>query len=160
MAILDIDKFRLEYSRSIEWDKPFYLERPAVFSPAAAAQENHGSCSLMWKFISEWIPWEYTNFIDESLSFHETAYLGDWSALTKFRIKGRGALDFLSRYSVNDLSRFHSGQIKHAIQTDKQGKIVGEGVLYKISEHEYRYSGGGAYWLSHCFGRENGRPRR
>jgi vanillate/3-O-methylgallate O-demethylase len=105
----------------------------------------------MWKFISEWIPWEYTNFIDESLSFHDTAYLGDWSALTKFRVTGRDALNFLSRYCVNDLSRFKTGQIKHAIQTNEHGKIVGEGVLYKISDDEYRYSGGGAYWLNYWF---------
>ncbi|HTW89102.1 MAG TPA: hypothetical protein VMD75_13960, partial [Candidatus Binataceae bacterium] len=87
----------------------------------------------------------------EGLAFHETAYLGDWSALTKFRVQGRDALDFLSLHCVNDLSRFGAGQIKHAIQTNDSGKIVGEGVLYKISDLEYRYSGGGAYWLNHCF---------
>ncbi|MBI3014764.1 MAG: aminomethyl transferase family protein [Candidatus Tectomicrobia bacterium] len=151
MSQLDIQKFREEYRRSLEWDRPFYFERPAVFSPAAAAQENHGACNIMWKFISEWIPWQYTNFIEEGLSFHETAYLGDWSALTKFRIKGPDALEFLSYYCVNNLHKFNLGQIKHAIQTNEQGKVAGEGILYKISEEEYRYSGGGAYWLSYWF---------
>ena len=79
---------------------------------------------MMWKFISEWIPWQYTNFIDESLSFHETAYLGDWSSLTKFRIKGPDALKFLSRFCVNNLAKFNIGQIKHAIQTDEHGKVA------------------------------------
>lgn len=35
------------------------------------------------------------------------------------------------------------GRIKHAIQTNEDGKVVGEGILYKISDEEYRYSGGG-----------------
>ena len=149
MAKLDIGRYREEYRKSLEWEKPFYLERPAVFSPAAAAQEANGACSMMWRFISEWLPWQYTNYIDESLSFHETAYLGDWSALTKFRVKGPQALEFLSAYTTNDLSRFNVGQIKHAIQTNEDGKVVGEGILYKISDQEYRYSGGGAYWLDY-----------
>jgi len=149
MTKLDIDKYRDDYAKSLEWGRPFYLERPAVFSPAAAAQEGHGACAMMWRFISVWVPWQYTNFVDESLSFHETAYLGDWSALTKFRVKGPDALKFLSAYTTNDLSNFKLGQIKHAIQTNEDGKVVGEGVLYKISDEEYRYSGGGAYWLDY-----------
>jgi vanillate/3-O-methylgallate O-demethylase len=149
MARLDIAKYRDDYQRSLEWEKPFYIERPAVFSPAAAAQEGNGACAMMWRFISEWLPWQYTDFIDESLSFHQTAYLGDWSALTKFRVKGRDALKFLSAYTTNNLVKFNVGQIKHAIQTNEEGKVVGEGILYKISEDEYRYSGGAAYWLSY-----------
>lgn len=149
MTRLDIDKYRDDYRRSLEWEKPFYIERPAVFSPAAAAQEGNGACSMMWRFISEWLPWQYTNFIDESLSFHETAYLGDWSALTKFRVKGPDALNFLSAYTTNNLATFNLGQIKHAIQTNEDGKVVGEGILYKISDDEYRYSGGAAYWLAY-----------
>jgi glycine cleavage system aminomethyltransferase T len=155
MTGLDADRYCAEYARSLEWERPFYFERPAVFSPAAAAQEGNGACSMMWRFISHWIPWQYTDFIDESLSFHETAYLGDWSALTKFRIKGSDALRFLSAYTVNDLSKFELGQIKHAIQTNEDGKVVGEGILYRISTEEYRYSGGGAYWLNYWLG-QNG----
>jgi glycine cleavage system aminomethyltransferase T len=149
MAKLDIARYREDYRQSLEWAKPFYLERPAVFSPAAAAQEGNGACALMWRFISMWLPWEYTDFVEESLSYHETAYLGDWSALTKFRVKGPEALKFLSAYTTNDLSKFSVGQIKHAIQTNEDGKVVGEGILYKISDDEYRYSGGGAYWLAY-----------
>lgn len=149
MAKLDLNKYREDYQKSLEWEKPFYLERPAVFSPAAAAQEGNGACAMMWRFISERLPWQYTNYIDESLSFHETAYLGDWSPLTKFRVRGPEALKFLSAYTTNDLSKFNIGQIKHAIQTNEDGKVVGEGILYKISEEEYRYSGGAAYWLNY-----------
>jgi glycine cleavage system aminomethyltransferase T len=154
MTGLDRERYRAEYARSLEWEKPFYFERPAVFSPAAAAQEGNGACFMMWRFISQWIPWQYTDFIDESLSFHESAYLGDWSALTKFRIKGPDALSFLSAYTVNDLAKFDVGQIKHAIQTNESGKVVGEGILYRISADEYRYSGGGAYWLNYWLGQD------
>jgi glycine cleavage system aminomethyltransferase T len=151
MARLNLQKYQDDYRRSLEWDKPFYAERPAAFSPAAEAQENYGRNSMLYKFISQWIPWQYTDFIDESLSFHEAAYLGDWSSLTKFWIKGPDALKFLTRYCANDLAKFNHGQIKHAIQTDANGKVAGEGILYKIADDEYQYSGGGNYWLYHWF---------
>src|SRR5262245_42487016 len=147
----DIERYRADYAKSLEWERPFYVERPAMFSPAAAAQEGNGACSMMWRFISEWIPWQYTNFVEESLSFHETAYLGDWSALPKFCVKGRDALKFLSAYTVNNLARFEPGQIKHAIQTNEEGKVAGEGILYKAGAEDYRYTGGAAYWLNHWF---------
>lgn len=149
MPKFDLEKYRDDYRRSLDWEKPFYIERPAVFSPAAAAQEGNGACAMMWRFISEWLPWQYTNYIDECLSYHQTACLGDWSPLTKFRVKGSDALKFLSAYTTNDLSKFAIGQIKHAIQTNEDGKVVGEGILYKISDEEYRYTGGGAYWLNY-----------
>jgi vanillate/3-O-methylgallate O-demethylase len=151
MAKLNLERYQDDYRRSLNWQKPFHAERPPSFSPAAEAQENHGQNSMLWKFISQWIPWQYTNFIDESLSFHNTAYLGDWSSLTKFRIKGPDALKFLTGFCVNDVRKFRPGQIKHAIQTDRNGKVAGEGILYKLSDEEYQYSGGGAYWLDYWF---------
>lgn len=59
MTKLDIDKYRDDYAKSLEWGRPFYLERPAVFSPAAAAQEGHGACAMMWRFISVWVQMEF-----------------------------------------------------------------------------------------------------
>lgn len=147
MSMLDIERYRADYAKSLEWDRPFYFERPPVFSSAAAAQEGNGACAMMWRFISQWLPWQYTDFVDESLSFHETAYLGDWSSLPKFRVKGPDARKFLSAYTVNNLARFDLGQIKHAIQTNEDGKVVGEGILYKISDEEFRYTGSAAPWL-------------
>lgn len=151
MKKLDIEKYRDDYRKAIEWNKPFYFERPPIFSPAAAAQEGYGACRMMFKFGIVWIPWQYTNFIEEGLSFHETAYLGDWPSLTKFHIKGPEALKFLSYHCTNDLSKFEIGQIKHAILTNEQGKLAGEGILYKISENEYKYMGAGGFWLDELF---------
>ncbi len=151
MLKLDIEKYRDDWSEALQWEKPFYLERPALFSPAAAAQEGNGACQVMWKLIATWIPWQYTDWIEEAMAFHETAFLGDWTSVTKWRIKGPEAFKFLSYYCVNDLSKLAINQLKHAIQTNEQGKVAGEGILYRISEDEFVYTGGGAYWLDYWF---------
>ncbi|HTF94140.1 MAG TPA: aminomethyl transferase family protein, partial [Verrucomicrobiae bacterium] len=146
---LDIEKYREDWKKGIQWDKPFYVERPPLFSPAAAAQENHGACQVMVRFITNWIPWQYTNFVDEGMSFHKTAMLGDWSSLIKLRIKGPDAAKFLSHHTTNNLAKFALGQIKHAVQTDEEGKVAGEGVLFKVTDDDFAYQGGGADWLNH-----------
>jgi vanillate/3-O-methylgallate O-demethylase len=144
---LDIEKYREDWMKATQWEKPFYIERPPLFGPAAAAQEGYGACQVMIRFQANWIPWQYTNFVEEGSSFHETAFIGDWSSLIKFHIKGSEALKFLSYHCTNDLSRFETTQLKHAIQTNEQGKVAGEGILIKISDDEYRYQGGGGYWM-------------
>jgi glycine cleavage system aminomethyltransferase T len=141
--------YRDTYWASLDNPKPFAIERPPAFSPAAAAQEQQSAGFMYWKFISEWIPWQYTNFFEESESFHNTAYLGDWSALPKLRVEGRDARKFLQQYTVNDLAKFAPHQIKHAIQVNEAGKVAGEGVLYRLGEEDYRYTGGAVYWLDH-----------
>lgn len=148
---VDMERFRADYWGSLQWEEPFYVQRPPAFSPAAAAQEHYSQSSMMWKFISQWLPWQYTSFADESMSFHESAYLGDWSSLTKFRISGPDATRFLSAYCANSFREFEVGRIKHSIQPNEAGKVVGEGLLVKLGEDEFRYTGGGAYWLDHWF---------
>jgi vanillate/3-O-methylgallate O-demethylase len=147
MPKLNMEKYREDWRRATQWEKPFYIERPPLFGPAIAAQEGYGACQVMIRFQANWIPWQYTNFVEEGSSFHETAFIGDWSSLIKLHIKGSEALKFLSYHCTNDLSRFEISQLKHAIQTNEQGKVAGEGILIKISDDEYRYQGGGGYWM-------------
>ncbi|HET6522871.1 glycine cleavage T C-terminal barrel domain-containing protein [Sphingopyxis sp.] len=148
------EDFRGRYWKSLETDKAFAVERPVCYGPAIAAQERQSSPFLMFKFISEWIPYQYTDFFEESQSFHDSAYLGDWSPLPKLKISGPDALDFLQYHTVNNLRSFRDMQIKHAIQLNEDGKVAGEGILYKTAEDEFRYMGGAVYWLQHWFDRE------
>jgi vanillate/3-O-methylgallate O-demethylase len=147
-APIDPLAFRDDYWRSVRWDLPLGTERPLGLSPAARAQEEASGTTLMWRFISQWIPWQYTGYHEESESFHRTAYLGDWSGLPKLHVSGPGAVEFLSRYCANSFATFEPGRIKHSIQTDAAGKVIGEGVLYRLADGSFRYSGGGALWLA------------
>ena len=63
-------------------------------------------------FTSRWGLPEYTDWIDESMSWKETVYIGDWSPLEKFRVKGPEALKFFSSIAVNSFAKFDVGQAK------------------------------------------------
>ena len=90
---------------------------------------------------------EYTDWLDESLSWKQTCYVGDWSFLWQHRITGPDALRLLSDFTVNSMASFVIGQSKHAIHTDDNGKVIHEGVLTRFGEDEFMVHGRGGFWL-------------
>jgi vanillate/3-O-methylgallate O-demethylase len=108
------------------------------------------------QFGSTFEPWEYTGWIDESLSWKDALYIGDWSPLAKMRVTGRDALTFFSHIAVNSFARFDVGQAKHIILCNAAGKIMGEGVLMRRAEEDFLFtSGPGVAWADYQFGKGN-----
>jgi vanillate/3-O-methylgallate O-demethylase len=108
------------------------------------------------QFGSTFEPWEYTDWIDESISWKDALYIGDWSPLAKMRVMGPDALNFFSAIAVNSFAKFSPGQAKHIILCNRGGKIMGEGVLMKLAEDDYLFtSGPGVAWADYQF--RNGR---
>ena len=142
-------RWRLQTSGT---DLPFGLERPALFSAAAAAQEPMNGSGLWRRWAQTMLPWQYGDWVEEALAVHRTAFIGDWSALSKISITGRDAGAFLGRVGVADLSKFSVGRIRHFVCVNEQGKVATEGVLGRLGEESYFYTGGGGEWLIHQFG--------
>ena len=92
---------------------------------------------------------EYTSWMDESMSWKETCYIGDWSFLWERRIKGPDALKLLSDISVNSFAKFDIGQAKHVIHCDKSGKVIHEGVLSRVADEEFMLFGRGGFWADY-----------
>lgn len=108
------------------------------------------------RFGTTFEPWEYTDWIDESMSWKDTLYIGDWSPLAKMRVRGPDALKFFSSIAVNGFTKFDVGQAKHIILCNRAGKIVGEGVLMRLSGDEYLFtSGPGVAWADYQFKKGN-----
>jgi vanillate/3-O-methylgallate O-demethylase len=149
MSHLDLTTHRDAWSQATDGDREFYLERPAVFSPAAAAQDASNSSRMLWNWAPIWLPWEYTNWLEEGRSFHESAYIGDWSGLVKVNFKGPDALAFLTHVGTNDLSTFRVGRLTHHVQLNDDGNIAAQGVLYRVGDDEFWFTGGSAYWTYH-----------
>jgi vanillate/3-O-methylgallate O-demethylase len=122
--------------------------------PHAAALPLAREVHTYTQFGSTFEPWEYTDWIDESMSWKDTLYIGDWSPLAKMRVKGREALKLFSAIAVNSFAKFDVGQAKHIILCNRSGKIMGEGVLMKLAEEDYIFtSGPGVAWADYQFRR-------
>lgn len=92
---------------------------------------------------------EYTDWLDESMSWKKTCSFGDWSFLWQHRFTGRDAIQLISDHSVNSVARFNVGQSKHAIHTNRAGKVIHEGVITKFGEDNFMVHGRGGFWLKH-----------
>ncbi|KAF5633160.1 glycine cleavage system T [Fusarium tjaetaba] len=102
--------------------------------------------------------YEYTGWIDESLSWKTDCYIGDWSPLLKIRVKGPEALAYFEYISTNCWPNFKVGQAKHAIFCQDNGTIIGEGLVLKLAEDDYIFSSGpGTVWAAYQF--EHGRRK-
>jgi vanillate/3-O-methylgallate O-demethylase len=120
--------------------------------PHAAALPVARDVHTYTQFGATFEPWEYTDWIDESLSWKDALYIGDWSPLAKLRVRGRDALKFFSRIAVNSFASFDVGQAKHVILCNSSGKIMGEGVLMRLAEEDYLFtSGPGVAWADFQF---------
>ncbi|WP_329343408.1 hypothetical protein OG866_43195 [Streptomyces sp. NBC_00663] len=108
-------------------DAPFIAERPACFSPAAAAQEESNTIGAFGHFAQTLSPLEYTGWVDESAAHVTSCYLGDWSSLHKVVVRGRDARAFLAWLGMRDLARFEYGQIKHHVRLDQNGWVASGG---------------------------------
>lgn len=126
---------------------PLVIERPPLFSSAAAAQDEGNPTAAVGRFGAMLLPLEYTSWVDESASHVDTCYLGDWSPLSKAQIRGPGAHEFLSRLGTNNLGKFRLGTSKHHVQLDENGWIASEGILRRTGEQEYVYTAGSTSWL-------------
>jgi len=100
-------------------------------------------------FTSRWGQPEYTDWQDESMSWKETCYIGDWSFLWERRFKGPDVLKLFADYSVNSYAKFDINQSKHCIHTNRDGKVIAEGIVTRLAEDEVMLFGRGTFWMDY-----------
>lgn len=86
-----------------------------------------------------WGRYEYTGWIDESSSWKDSCYLGDWSFLDELVVSGPDALKLFSDFAVNSFAKFELGQAKHIICCSKAGKVIGEGILMRLAQNKFEF---------------------
>jgi vanillate/3-O-methylgallate O-demethylase len=100
-------------------------------------------------FTSRWGLPEYTDWIDETNSWKESCYIGDWSFLWERRFEGPDALKLFSDISVNSFTKFDIGQSKHVIHCDDDGNVIHEGILSRLRAEEFMLFGRGCFWADY-----------
>jgi vanillate/3-O-methylgallate O-demethylase len=92
---------------------------------------------------------EYTDWIDETMSWKDACNIGDWSFLWERRFRGPDALKLFSDISVNSFSKFAIGQAKHVIHCNDAGKVIHEGILSRLGEEDLMLFGRGGFWADY-----------
>ncbi|UUX33373.1 hypothetical protein [Fundicoccus culcitae] len=83
-------------------------------------------------------PSEYTDWRDESLSWHYTASIHEGlNPMSAIRIKGPEAVKFLKENFVNNFDKFPLNSSKHGVICTPEGYIAIHGVLQRHAEDEF-----------------------
>ena len=95
--------------------------------------------------LNTWHEWKGYSSAD-ALYCAETEYFAvrnatgvfDLTPMTKYRISGPDALDFLNRLVTRDMRKIKPGRVAYAVWCDDQGKVIDDGTIFPLTEGEYR----------------------
>jgi len=95
--------------------------------------------------VNEWHQWKGYSSAD-SLYCPETEYFAirnatavfDLTPMTKYRIKGTDALDYLNRLVTRDMNKVKPGRVAYAVWCDDEGQVIDDGTIFHLKEGEYR----------------------
>ena len=62
----------------------------------------------------------------------------DLSPMTKYRITGTDALDYVNRLLTRDMTKVQPGRVAYAVWCDDQGQVIDDGTIFHLRENEYR----------------------
>ena len=89
---------------------------------------------------------QYTDWMDEQMSWKQTCYIGDWSFLRDLVIEGTDVLKLFSEISVNSFANFDIGQAKHVIHCNENGKVIAQGLLMRVGEQKFLNQSGSSWY--------------
>lgn len=145
---IDLKRLHSSWRDRANPEVSYYGGREVAFSPAVQAQVSpfgNGGTGEMPTYASlhgVLIPFEYTGWLDESKAISESCYLGDWSWLNKFRIKGKDAIPCMEASTINGYKKFPVGKGRHIISVTPDGKMIGDGAAFREAEDQFLLTGG------------------
>ena len=95
--------------------------------------------------LNQWGAWAgYTTALvyqDEAMEYsaiRNAATLYDLCPMVKYRIAGPGAAAYLDRLTLRCAGRLTPGGVHYTAWCDDDGKLLDDGTLFRLAEHEYR----------------------
>ncbi|MFB3103424.1 MAG: aminomethyltransferase family protein, partial [Pseudomonadales bacterium] len=95
--------------------------------------------------VNEWHQWKGYSSAD-SLYCGDTEYFAirnatavfDLSPMTKYRITGPEAFEYLNRLVTRDMAKVGPGRVAYAVWCDDPGQVIDDGTIFHLKQGEYR----------------------
>ncbi|MGH8319023.1 MAG: aminomethyltransferase family protein [Steroidobacteraceae bacterium] len=95
--------------------------------------------------VDSFIPWSGYSTVDvfstveqEYFAIRNGASLYDLTPMVKYGITGADATRFLDRLVTRSIAKVRPGRVAYAIWCDDGGRLIDDGTVFRLSEHEYR----------------------
>ena len=96
-------------------------------------------------FVNEWHEWKGYSSADalycadtEYFAIRNSTAVFDLTPMTKYRIAGPDALEYLNRLVTRDMTKIKPGRVAYAVWCDDQGQVIDDGTIFHLREGEYR----------------------
>ncbi len=109
--------------------------------------------------VNSWHEWKGYTTPDE-LYCGETEYFAirnttgvfDITPMTKYRITGPDAFDYVNRLMTRDMAKVRPGRVAYTVWCDDQGQVIDDGTIFHLKEGEYRLCSQERHmaWLTSC----------
>ncbi len=74
----------------------------------------------------------------EYFAIRNSAAVFDLTPMTKYRIEGADALDYVDRLVTRDMRKVKPGRVAYAVWCNGQGQAIDDGTIFHLREGEYR----------------------
>lgn len=81
------------------------------------------------------MPVQYSGIIDEHCAVRNKVGVFDVSHMGEFEVRGRDALAFLQRVTINDVSKLVEGKVQYSAMCYPEGGIVDDLLVYHAGDH-------------------------
>ncbi len=95
--------------------------------------------------VNDWHDWKgYTTpdaleCVDyEYFAIRNATAVFDMSPMTKYRITGPQALEYLNRLVTRDMAKIKPGRVAYAVWCDDRGQVLDDGTIFHLKPGEYR----------------------
>ena len=74
----------------------------------------------------------------EYFSIRNSTGVFDLTPMTKYRITGKDALDYVDRLVTRDMRKIKPGRVAYAVWCNDQGQVIDDGTIFHLRDGEYR----------------------
>ncbi len=114
----------------------------AVGTPFAPRTESANRYAMWLQWFGYLVADVYTSYEEELDAIRNRVAMNEMSPLQKYRFTGPDAHRFTDRLVTRDLSAMEVGQVMYTPWCDHDGKVVCDGLVFRIGEQDFRISGG------------------
>jgi aminomethyltransferase len=87
------------------------------------------------EFAGYWMPVQYRGIIEEHRAVRNSVGVFDVSHMGEFEFRGKNALEFLQRITINDVSKLAEYQAQYSAICYPDGGIVDDVIVYRWPDH-------------------------
>jgi aminomethyltransferase len=95
-------------------------------------------------YVNQWHRWKgYTvpdvleNVTVEYFAIRNSASVFDLTPMSKYRVKGPDALNFMNRLLPRDMTKLRTGRVGYTVWCDDEGMVIDDGTVFRVAEDEY-----------------------